>query len=57
MAVPPDAMDALRDVAVVWEVALTVIGAFAAGPARRVAALRRGRCGGSARRPTIISAT
>ncbi len=32
MAVPPDALDAVRDVAVVWEVVLTPIGAFAAGP-------------------------
>ena len=32
MAVPPDAIDALRDVAVVWEVAVTPIGAFAPGP-------------------------
>ena len=32
MAVPPQSLEALRDVAVVWEVALTVIGAFAAGP-------------------------
>lgn len=32
LAVPPDALDALRDVAVVWDVALTAIGAFAAGP-------------------------
>jgi thiamine-monophosphate kinase len=32
MAVPKDALDALRDVAVVWEVALTAIGVFAAGP-------------------------
>ena len=32
MAVPPDALDALRDVAVVWEVALTPIGGFAPGP-------------------------
>jgi thiamine-monophosphate kinase len=33
MAVPKDAMDALRDVAVVWEVPLTAIGEFAPGPA------------------------
>jgi thiamine-monophosphate kinase len=32
LAVPPAAMDALRDVAVVWEVAVTPIGAFAPGP-------------------------
>ena len=32
MAVPRDALDALRDVAVVWDVAITVIGAFSAGP-------------------------
>ena len=32
MAVAPDALDALRDVAVVWEVALATIGAFAPGP-------------------------
>ena len=32
LAVPPDAMDALRDLAVVWEVVVTPIGAFAPGP-------------------------
>ena len=32
MAVAPDAIDGLRDVAVVWEVAVTAIGAFAPGP-------------------------
>jgi thiamine-monophosphate kinase len=32
MAVPKEALDALRDVAVVWEVAITAIGVFAAGP-------------------------
>jgi thiamine-monophosphate kinase len=32
LAVPPDALDALRDVAVVWEVAVTPVGAFAPGP-------------------------
>jgi hypothetical protein len=32
LAVPPDALDALRDLAVVWEVAVTPVGAFAAGP-------------------------
>jgi thiamine-monophosphate kinase len=32
LAVPPDAMDALRALAVVWEVALTPVGAFDAGP-------------------------
>jgi hypothetical protein len=31
--VPPDALDALREVAVVWDVTVTQIGAFAAGPA------------------------
>lgn len=31
MAVPPAAMDGLRDVAVVWEVAVTPIGGFSAG--------------------------
>jgi thiamine-monophosphate kinase len=32
LAVPPDALDALRDVAVVWEVVVTPVGAFAPGP-------------------------
>lgn len=32
LAVPPDALDALRDLAVVWEVAVTPVGAFAPGP-------------------------
>lgn len=32
LAVPPDALDALRDFAVVWDIAVTPIGAFAAGP-------------------------
>lgn len=32
LAVPPDALDALRDVAAVWDVAVTPIGAFVAGP-------------------------
>jgi thiamine-monophosphate kinase len=31
LAVPPDALDALRDVAVVWEVVVTSIGAFTPG--------------------------
>ena len=32
LAVPPEAIDGLRDVAVVWEITVTPIGAFAAGP-------------------------
>ena len=32
MAVPPDAIDGLRDMAVVWDVMVTPIGAFAPGP-------------------------
>lgn len=32
LAVPPDAMDALRGLAAAWEVPITPIGAFAAGP-------------------------
>lgn len=31
LAVPPEAIDALRDVAVVWEVPITIIGQFAEG--------------------------
>jgi thiamine-monophosphate kinase len=32
LAVPPDRMDALRDVAVIWDIPITVVGGFAAGP-------------------------
>jgi thiamine-monophosphate kinase len=32
LAVPPDRMDALRDVAVIWDIPITVVGQFAAGP-------------------------
>jgi thiamine-monophosphate kinase len=32
LAVPPDAMDRLRDVAVVWDLPVTAVGEFAAGP-------------------------
>lgn len=32
MAVPPDKLDALKDVAVVWDLPITVLGEFAPGP-------------------------
>jgi thiamine-monophosphate kinase len=32
LAVPPDRMDALRDVAVIWDIPVTVVGQFALGP-------------------------
>lgn len=32
LAVPPDRLDALKDLAVVWDVPLTVVGEFAPGP-------------------------
>lgn len=32
LAVPPERLDALQDLAVVWEIPLTVVGEFAAGP-------------------------
>jgi thiamine-monophosphate kinase len=32
LAVPPDRMDALRDVAVIWDIPVTVVGQFAPGP-------------------------
>lgn len=32
LAVPPDRIDALRDVAVIWDIPVTVVGQFAPGP-------------------------
>jgi thiamine-monophosphate kinase len=32
MAVPPEKLDALRDVAVIWDLPTTVVGEFAPGP-------------------------
>jgi thiamine-monophosphate kinase len=32
LAVPPERMDALRDVAVIWDIPITVLGEFAPGP-------------------------
>ncbi|MND06431.1 hypothetical protein D3C83_277940 [compost metagenome] len=32
LAVPPAALEELRDLAVVWDITVTPIGAFAAGP-------------------------
>lgn len=32
LAVPPDKLDALRDVAVIWDIPTTVVGEFAPGP-------------------------
>jgi thiamine-monophosphate kinase len=34
LAVPPDRMDALRDVAVIWDLPVTDVGTFAEGPPR-----------------------
>jgi len=32
LAVPPEKLDALRDVAVIWDIPVTVVGQFAPGP-------------------------